>query len=135
MRPSPPDPAGSRRRAARSLLDLETDAIVDLRARIQRLRARTVLPALVVYFVAAPVAVLAHVFGFWAILGRLDDGSYYLSNITILMAMLTPLPIVVGPAGLVYLVLRARARRAWAREHLGRGLPREAVEQNVARFG
>lgn len=122
-------------RSARSLLlDLETDAIVDLRSRVRRLRSRALLPAFGAYLVAGHVAVTAHFLGHWAIFGRLDDGSYYVSKITMLVALLLPLPVIMGPAGLVYLVLRGRARRAWAREYLARGLPAEAVERNVARF-
>jgi hypothetical protein len=118
-----------------SLLDLETDAIVDLGARIRRLRRRVLLPALAAYVVAGHLAVAAHVLGYFPLLGRLPDGSYLVSKLTIVAALLTPLVPVVGPAGLAYVALRARMRDAWARDHVARGLPREVVARNVARFG
>jgi hypothetical protein len=93
------------------------------------------LPGIVAYVVAGHVAVAAHVLGFLSILGRLDDGSYYVSRSTILLAFLLPLPVTLGPAWLAYVALRGRARRAWTREFLARGLPPEATERNVARFG
>lgn len=123
------------RSARSSLLDLETDAIVDLRSRVLRLRSRALLPALIAYVVAAHAAAVAHFVGALPLFGRLDDGSYDVSKIGLLVAFLLPLPLIVGPAALVYLVLRGAARRAWAREYLARGLPPEAVERNVARFG
>jgi hypothetical protein len=120
---------------ADGLLDLETDAIVDLRARVRRLRSRAILPSLVAYLVAAHVAVAAHMLGYWSIAGRLEDGSYFISKITLLLALLLPLPVVVGPACLVYLVLRGQARRTWARQYLTRGLPPEVVQRHIARVG
>jgi hypothetical protein len=132
---APKPPLRADRAARSALLALETDAIVDLRVRVRRVRARALLPALVAYVIAAHVAVLAHVLGYWSIAGRLDDGSYHVSKLTILFAMLLPLPVTVGPAGLVYLALREQVRRAWAREYAGRGLPPDAVARNVTRFG
>jgi ABC-type spermidine/putrescine transport system permease subunit II len=118
-----------------SLLDLETDAIADLGASIRRLRRRVLLPALAAYVVAGHLAVIAHVLGYFSLLGRLHDGSYVVTNFTVFLALLAPLLPVVGPASIVYLALRARMRDAWVREHVARGLPREAAERNVARFG
>jgi hypothetical protein len=119
----------------RSLLDLETEAIVDLGARIRRLRRRALAPALVAYLVAAHVAAGAHLLGYFAVLARNPDGSYPITWFRVVLALLIPLLPIVGPAWLAYLALRARMRQAWASEHVAKGLPQEVVERNVARYG
>ncbi len=118
-----------------SVLDLETDAIVDLGARIRRLRRRVLLPAIIAALVAGHLSLLAHVLGYSSIVGRLSDGSYFVSKLTVLLALILPLPPIVAPACVAYLVLRGRMREAWARDHVARGLPAEVAARNARRFG
>jgi hypothetical protein len=118
-----------------SLLDLETDAIVDLGARVRRVRRRVLLPALVACVVVGHLAVAAHVLGYLPILGVLPDGTYIVSKLTILVALLLPSVPIAGPAAIVYVVLRGRMRVVWAREYRARGLTDEALARNVGRYG
>ncbi len=121
--------------AKASPLDLETDAIVDLGARIRVLRRRVLLPPAIAWLVVAHLVAAAHMLGYLPILGRDDDGSYIVSKLTILLATLLPSVPIVGPAAVVYVVLRGRMRAAWAAEHRARGVSEEALARNVARYG
>jgi ABC-type spermidine/putrescine transport system permease subunit I len=118
-----------------SLLDLETDAIVDLGARVRRVRRRVLLPALVAYVVVGHLSVAAHVLGYLPILGLLADGSYLVSKFTVLVALLLPSVPIAGPAAIVYVVLRGRVRAVWAREYRARGLTDEVLARNAGRYG
>jgi hypothetical protein len=121
--------------AGPSAIDLETDAIVDLGARIRRLRRRVLLPAIIAFLMVAHVCVAAHMLGYLPILGRLADGSYFISKLTILLATLAPAVPIVGPAAVAYVVMRGRMRAAWVAEHRAKGVSEEALETNVARYG
>jgi hypothetical protein len=118
-----------------SPLDLETDAIVDLGARIRPLRKRVILPAVIVWVAIAHVCVAAHMLGYLPIFGRLADGSYYVTRFTVFLATLLPAVPIVGPAAAAYAVLRGRMRAAWAADHRAKGVSEDALARNVARYG
>ena len=93
--------------------------------------ARLLLPAIIAALVAGHLSLLAHVLGYSSIVGRLSDGSYFVSKLTVLLALILPLPPIVAPTCIAYLVLRGRMREAWARDHVARGLPAEVAARNA----
>lgn len=115
--------------------DLETAAIYDLLARIKTLRRRVALPLMIAGVVAALFGMGAHVTGRWSILGRLDDGGYYVSGVTILVAAFLSAAPIVAPGAAVYVGLRGRARRSWREAHVANGLSPSFLAENMRRFG
>ena len=114
--------------------DRETSALHDLLARMRRLRTRVALPALVMSLVAMSTGTMAHALGYWSVLGRLPDGSYFVSTATFMIAaVLCSAPVLV-PSVAVYLLARARLRHAWHREHRTNGVSSEWLADNVRRF-
>ncbi len=115
-------------------VDVETAALHDLLARIRRLRRRVALPAAVVAVALGLTGAVAHVTGYWAILGVLEDGTYAVHAVTILFAA----GLAASPAAAVgvasYLLLRARLRRAWRDEHV-RTLDAAWIDSTARRFG
>lgn len=115
--------------------DRETSALHDLLARMRRLRARIALPVLVAALVAVSIGTTAHALGYWSVLGTLPDGSYFVGTATFLIAaVLSSAPLLV-PGVVIYLVARARLRRAWQEEHRRNGVSDEWLAENVRRFG
>ena len=115
--------------------DRETSALHDLLARMKQLRARIALPTLITSLVAIAIGTSAHATGYWSVLGRLDDGSYFVGTATFLIAAIICSAPVLGPGGLLYLVARARLRRAWQDEHRAKGVSSEWLAENAGRFG
>jgi hypothetical protein len=115
--------------------DRETSALHDLLARTRRLRTRIALPALVVSLVTISMGTTAHALGYWSVLGTLSDGSYFVGTATFLIAAILCSAPVLGPGVAVYLVARARQRRAWREEHRKNGVSDEWLAANVQRFG
>ena len=114
--------------------DLETDALLDLRLRIERLRKRVALPFASAAFLASVLGVTAHVLGYWSIAGVGADGRYYVSIVTILFATI----LCSGPIALVgtvgYVTARARARSSWSASHASRGVPAAWLAENASRL-
>ena len=118
----------------RSTLDLETDAIVDLVARMRHLRRRVALPFVVVAAAFSNLGAAAHATGYWAVLGVLPDNTYVVNKLTVILAFLLPiLPVAIFGVP-VYAALRSRTRRAWREEHGEHGLSAEWLSTTSARF-
>jgi hypothetical protein len=115
--------------------DRETSALHDLVARMKRLRARLALPLLVTSLVTVSIGTTAHALGYWSVLGTLPDGSYFVGTATFLIAAVLCSAPVLGPGVVVYLLARARLRRAWQEEHRRNGVSAEWLAENVSRFG
>lgn len=115
--------------------DRETAALLDLLARMKRLRSRVALPTLVAALVAVSLGTTAHAIGWWSVLGTLPDGTYFVGTATFAVAaVISALPAAV-PGALVYLVARARLRRAWSDDHRDNGVSNAWLAENVGRFG
>jgi len=115
--------------------DRETTALHDLLARMKRLRSRCALPTLVAALLPLSLGTTAHALGYWSVLGRLSDGSYFVSTATFAVAaVLSGAPVLV-PGALVYVVARARLRRAWRDAHRANGVSSEWLAENTDRFG
>ena len=118
----------------RSTFDLETEAIVDLVARMRHLRRRVALPFLVVAAAFSNLGAAAHATGYWAVLGVLPDNTYVVNKLTVLLAFLLPiLPVAIFGVP-VYAALRSRTRRAWREEQGEHGLSAEWLSTTSARF-
>lgn len=115
--------------------DRETAALHDLLLRMKRLRARIALPTLVASLVAVSIGTSAHATGYWSVLGTLSDGTYFVGTATFLIAAILCSAPVLGPGILVYIIARARLRRAWQHEHRESGVSAEWLAENVRRFG
>ena len=114
--------------------DRETSALHDLLARMKRLRRRSALPTLVASLVAVSIGTWAHAFGYWSVLGTLSDGTYFVGTATFLIAAIVSSAPVLGPGVVIYLLARARLRRAWQEEHRKNGVSNEWLAENVRRF-
>jgi hypothetical protein len=115
--------------------DRETSALHDLLWRMKRLRARVALPTLVASLVAVSIATSAHATGYWSVLGTLSDGTYFVGTATFLIAAILRSAPVLGPGIVVYVMARARLRRAWQHQHRENGVSAEWLAENVRRFG
>jgi hypothetical protein len=115
--------------------DRETDALRDLLVRMKRLRTRVALPTLLGALVAISIGTTEHALGYGSVLGTLSDGTYYVGTATFLIAALASSAPLLVPGVLVYLLARARLRRAWQDEHLAKGVSRVWLAENVRRFG
>lgn len=114
--------------------DRETAALRDLLARVKRLRARVALPTLVASLVAVSIGTTAHALGYWSVLGTLSDGRYLVGPATFLIAAVMCSAPVLGPGAAVYVLARARLRRAWQDEHRKNRVADEWLAENVRRF-
>ena len=63
------------------------------------------------------------------------DGGYYVSAFTLVVAGVECAAPVVVPGLLLYLVLRARLRRAWREAHAAKGVSATFFAENLRRFG
>jgi hypothetical protein len=115
--------------------DRETTALHDLLTRMKRLRARIALPTLVASLVAVSVGTTAHALGYWSVLGTLSDGSYFVGPATFFVAAVVSSAPLLGPGAVVYVLARARLRRAWQDEHRKNGVADEWLAENVRRLG
>ena len=97
--------------------EVETASIHDLLARIRRVRRRVALPTLIASAILAWIGGTAHVTGYWSLLGRLSDGSYYVSTATMIVAAALSAAPVASLGVLLYLATRARMRQAWLDEY------------------
>lgn len=114
--------------------DRETAALHDLVARMKRLRARVALPTLIAALVAIAIGTTAHALGYWSVLGTLSDGRYFVGPATFLVAAILSGAPMLAPGAMVYVLARARLRRAWLAEHRAHGVSSEWLESNVRRF-
>jgi len=123
------------REAHQPPVDLEAEALRDLLRRTRRLRKRVLFPVAVMALVVGHAGIVAHATGYWAMFGRMTDGSYGVSPVTILLAFALPaLPFVLA-GGALHRVLGGRMRRAWCDEHEKQGVPRDVLEGNAFRYG
>jgi hypothetical protein len=124
----------TREEQAPSESDRETFALLDLLARMKRVRARVALPTSIASLVAVSAGTTAHALGYWSVLGTLSDGTYFVGAATFLIAAVICSAPVLVPGVAVYLLARARLRRAWHEEHRKNGVSSEWLEENVRRF-
>jgi len=115
--------------------DRETSALHDLLLRVKRLRTRIALPTLITSLVAVSIGTSAHATGYWSVLGTLTDGTYFVGTVTFWIAAILCSAPVLGPGTVVYVIARARLRRAWQHEHRENGVSSEWLAENVRRFG
>lgn len=115
--------------------DRETAALVDLLARVKRLRTRVALPTSIAALVAVSIGTTAHASGYWSVLDRLPDGSYFVGTATFLVAAVICSAPFVAPGVALYLLARMRLRHAWMAEHSGNGVSSEWLAENARRFG
>jgi hypothetical protein len=117
-------------------VDMEAEALRELLRRTRRLRKRVIFPAAAAAVVIGHVGIAAHATGHWAMFGRLSDGSYYVSVLSIILAFALPaLPFVLVGA-VLHRVLGDRLRRAWCDEYeTQHGVPRDVLEGHVLRYG
>jgi hypothetical protein len=115
--------------------DRETSALHDLLLRMKKLRARIALPTLVASLVAISIGTWAHATGYWSVLGTLPDGTYFVGTPTFLIAAILCCAPALGPGIIVYVIARARLRRAWQHQHRENGVSAAWLAENVRRFG
>lgn len=121
----------------RSTFDLETEAIVDLVARmrhLRHLRRRVALPFLVVAAAFSNLGAAAHATGYWAVLGVLPDNTYVVNKLTVILAFLLPiLPVAIFCVP-VYAALRTEHPTRIAGAQGKHGLSAEWLSTTPARF-
>lgn len=118
----------------KSTFELETDALVDLVARMRAMRKRVALPFLVVGAAVANLGAAAHATGFWPIFGVLPDNTYHVNKVTVVLSFVIPLLPVLALGLPVYLIFRERTRRAWRSEYGARGLEEAWLRSTPQRF-
>jgi len=96
--------------------DLEAAALAELSRRVTAVRMRFTIPSIVLAAAAGTGAAIAHTTGYFALLGRLPDGSYYVTKGSICFTMLAAILAVAIPATLIVRAAHAMAVTGWKRE-------------------
>jgi hypothetical protein len=89
------------------------DAFYDLVAALRRLQKRTLLLPAIAAAVLGTVGVLAHVQGYWSVLGVNRNGGYYLHPVTLVIAFVLPCAPVLALAFGAYRLARRRLVARW----------------------
>lgn len=116
---------------ASSISNVETEALVDLLRRARAVRRRFALPTLLVAAAAALAGSVVHLSGAWSVLGRLEDGSYFISTPSVAIAACSCAAPFATIGVAFYLVARSASRRAWIAEFRKRPTSEEWTEREA----
>lgn len=117
-----------------SRFDIETQAIADLVTRMRQMRRRVVLPFLVTGIIIGNAGIAAHAMGYWSVIGTLPDNTYFINWLTVALAFFLSVSPLLATGIPMYLLQRARTRRLWSQEYLGRGVSDEWLSNTQNRF-
>lgn len=69
---------------------VETDGLVEILKRTRAIRKRVFLPTMIAAAAFGFIGAAAHVSGYWSVLDRREDGSYFVSIVTSSVAFVLP---------------------------------------------